>query len=98
MAAGGHTAKAGLGVTQRRDAWWLGPSETALALGGFGIYATFRAIYNAEYQVGTGTSTLPDHAYLLSPFYSPLIALPGLPAWISPAFLILWAPGGFRLT
>jgi hypothetical protein len=34
----------------------------------------------------------------LSPFYSPLIVVPWLPAWISPALLILWAPGGFRLT
>jgi hypothetical protein len=99
MAAGGQTAeRAGLGVTQRRDTWWLGPLATAIALGGFGVYATFRAIYNAEYQLGAGTSTQPEHAYLLSPFYSPLIVLPWLPAWISPAFLILWGPGGFRVT
>jgi hypothetical protein len=86
------------GATERRDAWWLGPLATALALGTFGIYATFRAIYNAEYHLGVGTPTQPQHAYLLSPFFSPLILVPGLPAWISPAFLILWAPGGFRLT
>ena len=31
--------------------------------------------------------------------YSPLFVLPAwLPAWISPALLILWMPGGFRLT
>ncbi len=36
---------------------------------------------------------------MISPFYSPLIVLPSwLPAWISPAFLILWAPAGFRVT
>jgi hypothetical protein len=99
MAAGTQTAGAdGLGVTQRRDAWWVGPLATALGLGGFGIYATLRAIYNAEYQAGHGTDALPQHAYLLSPFYSPLIVLPWLPAWISPALLILWAPGGFRVT
>lgn len=40
----------------------------------------------------------PNHAYLLSPFFSPLIVLPNLPAWITPAIFILWAPGGFRLT
>ena len=33
MAAGTHTADAGgLGVTQRRDAWWVGPLATALGL------------------------------------------------------------------
>ena len=53
-----------------------------------------RAIYNAGLSGGRGR----DSAYLLSPFYSPLIVLPWLPAWISPAFLILWAPGGFRVT
>jgi hypothetical protein len=71
---------------------------TAIGLGAFGIYATFRVFYNAEYHLGVGTSTLPEHAYLLSPFYSPLLVVPGLPSWISPAMLILWMPGGFRLT
>ncbi len=99
MTAVGRTAGAGrLGATERRDAWWLGPLATAVALGSFGIYAAFRAIYNADYHLGLGTQTLPQHAYLLSPFFSPLIIVPGLPKWISPAFLILWAPGGFRLT
>jgi len=88
----------GLGRTERRDWWWAGPLVTALGLGGFVIYSTFRAIYNADYQAGVGTRVLPNHAYLLSPFYSPLLVIPWLPAWISPAFLILWAPGGFRLT
>ena len=79
MAAGGQTAVgSGLGATERRDAWWLGPLATAVALGSFGVYATFRAVYNAEYQLGVGTSTQPEHAYLLSPFYSPLIVLPWL--------------------
>jgi hypothetical protein len=88
----------GFGATERRDTWWVGPLATALGLGGFVIYATFRAIYNAGYQFGMGTPVLPDHAYVLSPFFSPLIVLPWLPAWISPAFLILWVPGGFRVT
>lgn len=88
----------GLGATNRRDNWWAGPLATAVGLGSFGIYATFRAIYNAEYVVGHSTQTLPESAYLLSPFYSPLLLFPWLPSWLSPAFLILWAPGGFRLT
>jgi len=85
-------------ATERRDNWWVGPLLTALGLGAFGVYATFRAVYNGEYHVGPETGVKESHAYLLSPFYSPLLALPFLPAWFSPAFLILWAPGGFRLT
>jgi hypothetical protein len=93
------TAKpSGLGATERRDLWWVGPLVTATVLGSFVVYATFRALWNAGYHLGHGTEALPDHAYLLSPFYSPLIILPWLPAWISPAVLILWAPGGFRFT
>jgi hypothetical protein len=99
MAAGTHISDVrGLGVTQRRDTWWVGPLATAAVLISFIVYATFRAIYNADYQIGIGTDKLPDHAYLLSPFFSPLIVIPWLPKWISPAFLILWAPGGFRVT
>src|SRR6516164_9424494 len=88
----------GFGATERRDGWWVGPLATALGLGDFVIYATFRAIYNGHYRLGTGTGILEDHAYLLSPFYSPLFLLPASLAWISPAFLVLWAPGGFRVT
>jgi hypothetical protein len=91
-------ARQPLGTTQRLDAWWAGPAATALGLGAFVVYATFRAFYNADFQIGMGTDVLPDHAYLLSPFYSPLLVLPWLPAWLSPAVLILWAPGGFRVT
>ncbi len=91
-----------LGATHRRDAWWVGPLLTGIVLAGFGIYGTGRAIYNAEYDFGHGARSASvaaeSHAYLLSPFYSPLIILPWLPAWISPAFLILWAPGGFRVS
>jgi len=90
--------KGGFGATDRRDNWWIGPLATAIGLGGFGLYSTFRALYNAEYQLGIGTGVMESHSHLLSPFYSPLIVLPFLPSWISPAFLILWAPGGFRLT
>lgn len=83
----------GLGKTDRHDAWWLGPLATAIGLGAFGLYATFRAVYNADYVVDNAVS-----AFILSPFYSPLLIWDGMPSWLSPAFLILWAPGGFRLT
>jgi len=89
----------GLGQTERRDAWWAGPLATALGLGAFIVYSTFRVFYNAEYQLGHGTGVLENHSFMLSPFYSPLLVLPDwVPAWVSPAMLILWMPGGFRLT
>ena len=83
-----------LGKTQRRDAWWIGPLATALGLGTFIVYSTFRAIYSADYVVHRAGGA----GELLSPFYSPLMRPDWLPNWFSPAFLILWAPGGFRLT
>lgn len=100
-----------LGATHRTDRWWVGPLLTILGLGAFGVYATFRAFYPTfidsvgYFQYGHGSHApyvVPNndemHSYLLSPFFSPLIVLPFLPAWISPAIFILWAPGGFRLT
>lgn len=78
-----------LGSTDRRDAWWLGPAITFLVLSGFVVYATLRAFMNRFYEVDE----------LLSPFYSPNLAhWTPLPQWLSPALLILWAPGGFRMT
>lgn len=76
----------GLGATLRRDAWWMAPALTALVLGSFGIYATWAAWTGAHYEWGP----------YLSPFYSPLLQ----PAWwpLSPAFLILVFPLGFRMT
>jgi hypothetical protein len=90
----GPTVPSRLGATERRDPWWAGPTATALGLGAFVIYATFRVFHNDHYLV-----FLPEEtAYILSPFYSPLLIWDGMPPWLSPAMLILWAPGGFRLT
>src|SRR5207248_4568709 len=79
-------------ATERRDAWWVGPLATGLGLAGFVIYSTARALCNSNYELGVGSHSgiLLDHAYLLSPFYSPLIVLPSSLAWISPALLVLW--------
>lgn len=86
-------APSGFGVTARRDAWWAGPLATFCGLSAFVLYSTFRAFYNADYVVDTAES-----AYILSPFFSPLLIWDGMPSWLSPAFLVLWAPGGFRFT
>ena len=83
--------------TLRTDAWWLQPLLVVIGLGGFGIYSTWAALQNAHYYA----------APYLSPFYSPCIAancehttVPLIGSWwnLSPAFLILWIPGGFRAT
>jgi hypothetical protein len=82
----------GFGKTERRDLWWLEPTLTILALVVFGIYGVWAAFEGKNYHWGP----------YLSPFYSPNLvemfpavfgALP-----FSPAFLVLWAPLGFRGT
>jgi hypothetical protein len=102
------------GETLRPDAWWLQPLAVFLGFSAFIIYSTWAAfqgvadIHNhiCSYWYGG------NGANYLSPFYSPEFwgtsphAIFGaiLPAWwpawapFSPAFLILWIPGGFRFT
>nr|NIP59280.1 succinate dehydrogenase [Gemmatimonadota bacterium]NIR79682.1 succinate dehydrogenase [Gemmatimonadota bacterium]NIT88388.1 succinate dehydrogenase [Gemmatimonadota bacterium]NIU32203.1 succinate dehydrogenase [Gemmatimonadota bacterium]NIU36754.1 succinate dehydrogenase [Gemmatimonadota bacterium] len=87
--------------TSRPDAWWATPLAVFLGLSAFIVYSTWAAFQGEHYTFGP----------YLSPFYSPELfgetghawfgPKPGwYPAWLpwSPAFLILWAPGGFRLT
>jgi hypothetical protein len=87
--------------TARRDVWWLQPLLVSLGLSAFVVYATWAAFQGTHYHWGP----------YLSPFYSPELfgdtphawfgPKPALwPGWLpwSPALLILWAPGGFRLT
>ncbi len=87
--------------TSRTDAWWMQPVAVFVGLSFFGGYLTWAAIQGEYYTFGN----------YLSPLYSPELfgdtphALfgpkPGFwPGWLpwSPAFLILWAPGGFRVT
>ena len=89
------------GRTMRRDAWWAQPLLTFIVLGAFVVYATWAAFQGEHYQYGP----------YLSPFYSPLLFGDGPHSWFGPkpgwwpgtlpfsaAFLILWAPGGFRFT
>ena len=77
-----------LGNTLRRDSWWVEILPVIVLLGGFGIYATWRAFEGNYYSWGP----------YLSPFYSPLID-PQHHWWPkSPALLILLGPLGFRAT
>lgn len=88
-------------VTERKDAWWLPSLVSFVVLASFIVYATWAAMQGSHYTYGP----------YLSPLYSPELfgtsphAVFGpppswWPSWLlfSPAFLILWAPGGFRFT
>src|SRR5262247_532404 len=90
-------------ATLRNDTWWVLPVTVVVVLGSFIVYSTWAALQNAHYFA----------APYLSPFYSPCISKSclhstfgfGLPdvsmpiiGIVSPAFLILWGPGLFRLT
>lgn len=81
----------------RQDTWWIEPMSVVLVLGSFAIYATWAAFQNAFYYADP----------YISPFYSPCVAvncahtnIELFGSWYtwSPALLILWIPGGFRLT
>ena len=72
--------------TTRIDNWWIGPLLTSIGLLAFIFYSTWAAFQNEHYQWGP----------YLSPFYAPLLEFEWWP--LSPAFLILWAPAGFRFT
>jgi hypothetical protein len=92
-------ARAGFAETSRDGLWWLQPLAVFLGLSTFIVYSTWAALQGNHYEYGP----------YLSPFYSPLIfgdsphawfaSRPAfIPAWVSAAMLILWAPGGFRFT
>jgi hypothetical protein len=82
----GSPAGRGLGRTLRRDAWWTEAIPVIILLGGFGVYATYRAFEGKFFWTDP----------YLSPFYSPLLNF-GWWHW-SPALLILAFPLGFRVT
>jgi hypothetical protein len=90
----------GFGETARRDLWWAQPLITFIVFGSFVVYSTWAAFQGEHYRFDP----------YLSPFYSPEL-LGSATAWFGPkpvwiptwlpftaALLILWAPGGFRLT
>lgn len=84
--------RGGFAHTERRDSWWAEILPVVIVLGGFGLYATFRAFEGAFYQCWD--LGLP----YLSPFYSPLIDAQHHWWKFSPALLILGGPLSFRAT
>src|SRR5438105_11969729 len=90
-----------LGQTNRKDAWWVPTLLVFITLSSFIIYATWAAFQGQHYWFGP----------YLSPLYSPELFGDSPHSWFgprptwwpkvlpwSPALLILWAPGFFRLT
>jgi hypothetical protein len=92
------------GQTSRRDVWWIQPLLVFLGFSAFIVYSTWAAFQGNHYWLETGG------ANYLSPFYSPEIFGTSPHAWFgkptfwptwlvfSPAFFVLWGPGGFRFT
>jgi hypothetical protein len=89
------------GHTSRRDAWWLPQLLIFLGLSSFVVYVSWAAFQGDHYHWGP----------YLSPLYSPELLGSSPHRWFGPkpswwpgwlpfsaALLILWAPGGFRLT
>jgi len=68
--------------------WWTQMVPVVVVLGGFSVYATWRAFEGAYFWA----------APYLSPFYSPLIDVHHHYWPYSPALLILGGPLGFRAT
>jgi hypothetical protein len=87
------TAPGGLGVTRRRDRWWIAPGVQATL---FTICATYLFVSGILWTPIFGTAYKVDE--YLSPLFSPLITPSWLPSWISPGLFILWIPLGFRAT
>jgi hypothetical protein len=89
------------GYTSRKDAWWVQSLIVFLVLFSFVVYATWAALQGRHYYYGP----------YLSPLYSPELFGDSPHSWFgpkpgwwpqflpwSPALLILWAPGLFRLS
>ena len=89
------------GETSRRDNWWVQPLVVFLGLSAALAYLNWAAFQAEHYE----------YLGYLSPLYSPELFGDSPHAWFgprpgwwpgflpfSPAFLILWAPAGFRLT
>ena len=89
----GGTAQRGFGTTLRVDRWIVKPGLIALGLTAFIIYATVSSIFGIPY-FGLDYAAEGYH----SPFFGIVIGETVLPAWFSPAILVLWIQVLFRGT
>lgn len=89
------------GQTSRKDVWWTKPLLIFIGLSVFVVYVTWAAFQGENYAYGG----------YISPLYSPELFGDSPHSWFgpkpgwwpasmpwSPALLVLWAPGLFRLT
>jgi hypothetical protein len=89
------------GQSSRKDTWWVRPWLIFIGLSSFVVYVTWAAFQGKYYS----------HGSYISPLYSPELFGDSPHSWFgpkpgwwptflpwSPALLILWAPGLFRLT
>src|SRR6202165_1325436 len=97
VAAVGSVGERSVPRCERHDRGWIQPLLVVLVLTSFSIYALWAALQNANYFVEP----------VFSPFFSPCLAqnclhasLPIIGSWwnLSPAFLVLGIPLGFRAT
>ena len=96
--------KRGFGETARRDAWWVQPLAVGIGFLLFVVYATWAALQGEYYHSGNLLSPFysPELWYPAGAPSEHALFGPQ-PGWwpaffpYSPAILILWAPGGFRV-
>jgi hypothetical protein len=102
-----------LAETSRKDAWWVTPLLTLLGLSAFIVYSTWAALQGGYFWVADGGAHYLSPMYS-PVLWDPVGVHSGhawfgqAPGWMlsvwppflafSPAFLVLWAPGGFRFT
>ena len=100
----------GLFPTARTDLWWIQPLAVFMGLGTAVVYMTWAAFQGTNYYYDMGGASYlsplyspelfgeTEHAWFgEKPTFWPEKIL-GFPVPWSPAFLILWAPAGFRVT
>jgi len=87
------TAGRGFGTTMRVDRWLIKPGLIAFGLLAFILYATVSAVFGIPY-FGVDYAAQGYH----SPFFGIALGETVLPAWFSPAILVLWIQVFFRGT
>ena len=87
------TARAGVFATSRLDRWFTAPLTQLVV---FTVCATYLVFSGIIWNPLFATPYEVDG--YLSPLFSPLIAWPDMPRWLSPGLLILWIPIAFRAT
>ena len=92
-----HCRARGLDRPRRADNWWVQPLVVFLGLSAFIVYSTWAAMQGRTTdsarisRLFIRRNCLARHGWFGQ-------SRPGCPRWVTGAMLILWAPGGFRVT